>query len=52
VFVLTARPATLKNVYTIDLPRPRVMSEIRYEQRFIDISREIWADLREEVKIG
>lgn len=52
VFVLTARPATLKNVYTIDLPRPRVMSEIRYEQRFIEISREIWADLREEVKIG
>ncbi|WP_150578106.1 ABC transporter ATP-binding protein [Pandoraea aquatica] len=52
VFVLTARPATLKNTYTIDLPRPRVMSEIRYEQRFIDISREIWADLREEVKIG
>jgi NitT/TauT family transport system ATP-binding protein len=52
VFVLSARPATLKNVYTIDLPRPRVMSEIRYEQRFIDISREIWADLREEVKIG
>lgn len=52
VFVLTARPATLKNVYTIDLPRPRVMSEVRYEQRFIDISREIWADLREEVKIG
>ena len=27
VFVLTARPATLKKVYEIDLPRPRVTSE-------------------------
>jgi NitT/TauT family transport system ATP-binding protein len=52
VYVLTARPATLKSVYTIDLPRPRVTSEIRYEQKFIDISRKIWADLREEVHIS
>ncbi|MCO4855456.1 ABC transporter ATP-binding protein [Herbaspirillum sp. WGmk3] len=52
VYVLTARPATLKSVYPIDLPRPRVMEEVRYEQRFIDISRRIWADLREEVYIA
>jgi NitT/TauT family transport system ATP-binding protein len=52
VFVLSARPATLKNVYEIDLPRPRVTSEIRYEPRFVEISRQIWHDLREEVKIG
>jgi NitT/TauT family transport system ATP-binding protein len=29
-----------------------VMEEVRYEQRFIDISRRIWADLREEVHIA
>lgn len=52
VYVLTARPATMKSTYKIDLPRPRVMEEVRYEQRFIDISRQIWADLREEVRIG
>jgi NitT/TauT family transport system ATP-binding protein len=52
VYVLTARPATLKSVYEIDLPRPRVMDEVRYEQRFIDISRKIGADLREEAEIG
>jgi NitT/TauT family transport system ATP-binding protein len=52
VFVLTARPATLKSTYTIDLPRPRVMSEVRYDSHFIDLSRQIWADLREEVHIG
>jgi len=52
VFVLTARPATLKKVYEIDLPRPRITSEIRYDPRFIEISRDIWHDLREEVQIG
>ena len=32
VFVLTAGPATVKRVYEVDLPRPRVASEIRYTQ--------------------
>jgi NitT/TauT family transport system ATP-binding protein len=51
VFVLSARPATLKRVYAIDLPRPRVMSEVRYEPRFVELSKAIWNDLREEVVI-
>ena len=50
VYVLTAGPATVKSVYTIDIPRPRIVSEIRYEQHFIDISRTIWEDLRDEVQ--
>ncbi len=52
VYVLTAGPATVKSVYPIDIPRPRVASEIRYEQKFIDISRTIWNDLRDEVQRG
>jgi NitT/TauT family transport system ATP-binding protein len=52
VYVLTAGPATVKSIYQIDLPRPRIAAEIRYEQRFIEISRRIWHDLRDEVKIG
>jgi len=52
VYVLTAGPATVKAVYDVGLPRPRVISEIRYEPEFIDISRRIWEDLREEVRIG
>jgi NitT/TauT family transport system ATP-binding protein len=52
VFVLTARPATLKKVYEIDLPRPRVTSEIRYAPQFVELSRDIWHDLREEVQIA
>jgi len=52
VFVLTAGPATVKAVYDIDLPRPRVTAEIRYQPRFIEISRIIWEDLRDEVLIS
>ena len=52
VVVLTAGPATVKAVHTIDLPRPRVMPEIRYEPQFVQITRRIWEDLREEVRIG
>ena len=48
--MLTAGPATVKSVYQIDMPRPRISSEIRYEQAFIDLSKRIWEDLREEVK--
>ena len=52
VFVLTAGPATVKSVYPITLPRPRVVSEIRYDPAFVDLSRTIWADLRDEVKVS
>ncbi len=52
VFVLTAGPATVKAVYGIDLPRPRLTAEIRYQPRFIEISRVIWNDLRDEVLIS
>jgi NitT/TauT family transport system ATP-binding protein len=52
VVVLTASPATVKTVHRIELPRPRVMAEIRYELAFIEIARRIWQDLREEVQIG
>ncbi|MDE2446836.1 MAG: ABC transporter ATP-binding protein [Alphaproteobacteria bacterium] len=52
VYVLTSRPATIKSVYEINIPRPRVISEIRYDKKFIDLSRLIWRDLKEIVQSG
>ena len=52
VFVLTAGPATVKAVYDIDLPRPRITAEVRYQKHFIELSQLIWNDLRDEVLIG
>src|SRR5207237_488452 len=44
VFVMTAGPGTLKGAYTIDLPRPRNVSEIRFNPRFVQLYQEIWVD--------
>ena len=52
VYVLTSGPATVKSVYPINLPRPRVVSEIRYDKAFIELSQTIWNDLRDEVQRG
>jgi NitT/TauT family transport system ATP-binding protein len=49
VAVLTSRPARVKSVHRIDLPRPRAIASLRYDARFIEIARLIADDLREEV---
>jgi NitT/TauT family transport system ATP-binding protein len=51
VVVMTAGPATVKHVFDIDLPRPRKVESVRLEPRFIEIYREIWESLGEEVRI-
>src|SRR6266436_4383209 len=52
VCVLTAGPGIVKGIYTIDLPRPRKVEEIRFEPRFVQLYQQIWEDLREEVLIS
>lgn len=51
VVVMTAGPATVKEIFTIDLPRPRRVEAVRLEPRFVEIYREIWSSLGEEVRI-
>ncbi len=51
VVVMTAGPATVKAVFEIDLPRPRKVESIRLEPRFLEIYREIWSSLGEEVRL-
>ena len=52
VCVLTAGPATVKGIYTIDLPRPRMVAEIRFLPRFMQLYEEIWSALRDEVMLS
>ena len=52
IVILKPSPGRLAADLRNDLPRPRVTSEVRYDPRFIEISRDIWHDLREEVQIG
>ncbi|MBT2385641.1 ABC transporter ATP-binding protein [Streptomyces sp. ISL-11] len=51
VVVMTAGPATVKEVFPIRLPRPRKVETIRLEAEFVEIYREIWSSLGEEVRI-
>ena len=53
VVVLTAGPGgTVKASFEIDLPRPRVVQEIRFERRFVDLYHQIWEALRSEVDVA
>ena len=52
VCVITAGPGTVKGIYEIDLPRPRHVSEIRFEPRFVELYRDIWENLRDEVLVS
>jgi NitT/TauT family transport system ATP-binding protein len=52
VCVMTAGPGTVKGIYAIDLPRPRHVAEIRFEPRFVELYRDIWENLRDEVLLS
>ncbi len=52
VVVITAGPGTVKGTYTVDLPRPRNIAEVRFQPRFVQIYEEIWDDLRDEVLVS
>jgi len=53
VLVLSAGPASHPiGEFSIDLPRPRDVAEVRTQPRFIELHRAIWDVLREEVLKG
>jgi NitT/TauT family transport system ATP-binding protein len=50
VVIMTSSPGTVKDIFDIDLPRPRGdVQEIRHEQHFQELQGKIWASLRDEV---
>lgn len=52
VVVLTAGPATVKKQFTVDLPRPRSVREVRFQPRFVELHEQIWSCLSEEVSLA
>jgi NitT/TauT family transport system ATP-binding protein len=51
VVVMTAGPATVKDIVPVDLPRPRQVEDIRLTPEFTELYRTVWDSLREEVEI-
>ena len=50
VIEMTAGPGTIKDVYDIDLPRPRgAVQDVRFEPRFLQLQQQIWESLKDEV---
>jgi NitT/TauT family transport system ATP-binding protein len=50
VVIMTSSPGTIKDVFDIDLPRPRGdVQTLRHERRFIELQTQIWESLRDEV---
>jgi NitT/TauT family transport system ATP-binding protein len=49
VTVMTVGPGRLKSDYRIDLPRPRSLTEIRFDKTFQEYYQLLWNDLRAEV---
>ncbi|WP_083527604.1 ABC transporter ATP-binding protein [Curtobacterium ammoniigenes] len=50
VVIMTSSPGTVKNIFDVDLPRPRGdVQEIRHQERFQAIQSRIWDSLRDEV---
>ena len=53
VVVLSAGPATYPmGEFIVDLPRPRNVAEVRNQPRFVELHRQIWEVLRDEVLKG
>jgi NitT/TauT family transport system ATP-binding protein len=52
VVVMTASPGQLKAAYDVDLPRPRNVTEVRFQPAFGRIYERLWADLRDEVLLS
>ena len=49
VLVMTARPGRIKSDNIIDLPRPRVIDELRFDEKFKAAEHKIWKELRDEI---
>jgi NitT/TauT family transport system ATP-binding protein len=52
VVVLTVGPGTVKAEFTVDLPRPRRVQEIKFDSRFVQLYERIWQALRDEVQLA
>jgi NitT/TauT family transport system ATP-binding protein len=53
VVVLSAGPATRPmGEFVIDLPRPRDVAEVRLQPRFVELHKQLWDVLRDEVLKG
>ena len=49
VMVMTAHPGRIKDIITVDLPRPRDIINLRTTAQYTRLYQTIWHSLRDEV---
>ncbi len=49
VLLLSRRPGRVVGDYTIDLPRPRRVMDVKFTPRFVELEKTIWQALREQL---
>lgn len=49
ILLMTSRPGTVKQIYGIDLPRPRRIEELAQDAAYQRLFAAIWQDLRDEI---
>jgi NitT/TauT family transport system ATP-binding protein len=50
VIIMTSHPGTFKVSVEVDLPRPRLIADLRQDKRFNELFTYLWGVLREEVR--
>ena len=51
IVLMTARPGRIKNVFDVDLPRPRSIVGLQSEEGYHRIYSQLWEQLRDEVVV-
>jgi NitT/TauT family transport system ATP-binding protein len=47
IVVLSARPATVRDILAVDIPRPRTVASVIAHPRFVELRDHCWRLLRE-----
>ena len=50
VLLMSARPGRVVREYSIDLPRPRRVMDVKFTPHFVELERTIWSDLETQLK--
>lgn len=49
IILLSRRPSVIKNEYIVEIDRPRVIEECKYNPAFLELERQIWNDIKDEL---